>query len=114
MNPDYLPEREKAWVEEQKIVGYLLNLAHPIGGPKARFFQSRGFNAGAWEGMADALRHHARHNRVSKIKVTRYATNYSLDCNLPTPDRSGPCVRTVWEIRPDDSRPRLITAHPLG
>lgn len=114
MIPDHLPGREKAWVDEQKIVGYLLNLAHSTGGPKAKFFQRRGFDAGDWESMADALRHHARHNRVSKIKVTPYATNYSLDCNLPTPDQSCPCIRTVWEIRPDGSRPRLITAHPLG
>ncbi len=113
MTPEFLPQRELAWIEERKIVDYLLDPAHPVGGPKAKFFLGRGFQSADWQGMADALRHHARHNRVSKIKATPYATNYSLDCHLPAPDRSSPCIRTVWEVRPGDHRPRLITAHPL-
>jgi hypothetical protein len=27
---------------------------------------------------------------------------------------SNPCIYTIWEVRPEDPRPRLITAHPLG
>ena len=49
-----------------------------------------------------------------QIKTTLFGVNYALDCSLPTPDGSGPCIRSVWELRPDDPRPRLITAHPLG
>ncbi|MCR6655011.1 MAG: hypothetical protein NVV63_04155 [Opitutus sp.] len=112
-NKQKLPNATAAHVEEKKVVSYLLDLAHPIGGSKARFFLGRGFSAADWEGFADALRHHARTRPVTRIKSTPFATNYSLDCHLPTPDRSSPCIRTVWEIRPDDPRPRLITAHPL-
>ena len=114
MSHDHLPDARQARVEESKVVRYLLNLDHPDGGPKARFFLGRGFCAADWESLADALCHHARCNPVSRIKATAFATNYSLDCNLPTPDGSNPCIRTVWEVRPDDARPRLITAHPLG
>ncbi|HVU24750.1 MAG TPA: hypothetical protein VHE13_11555 [Opitutus sp.] len=109
-----LPNAISAWVEEKKIVRYLLNLRHAEGGPKAKFFRARGFTEVDWEGMADALRHHARHNPVVRERQTEFATTYSLDCTLPTPDRTNPCIRTVWEVRPEDSRPRLITAHPLG
>jgi hypothetical protein len=112
--PDYLPGKELARVEEAKITGYLLESEHPVGGPKAKFFLGRGFRVCDWESFADALRHHARQNRVSRVKTTAFATNYSLDCSLPTPDQSSPCIRTVWEVRADDARPRLITAHPLG
>lgn len=114
MTPARLPNAEQAWVEEKKIAAYLLKLDHPEGGPKAKFFLGRGFTAACWENLSDALRHHARHNPVIRIKTTAFATNYSLDCNVPTPDQSFPCIRTVWEIRADDARPRLITAHPLG
>lgn len=114
MTPTSLPNSEQAWVEEVKIKTYLLKLDHPVGGSKAKFFLGRGFTAADWEGMVDALRYHAKHNFITKIKVTPFATNFSLDCNLPTPDKSSPCIRTVWEVRPNDPRPRLITAHPLG
>jgi len=76
--------------------------------------RSRGFTSAEWERFAAALRHYAKHHPISRIKTTPFATNYSSDCNLPTPDQRNPCIRRVWEIRPDDARPRLITAHPLG
>lgn len=109
-----LPEAASARVERRKIEGYLLARDHPVGGAKAGFFLGRGFTREDWEGMADALRQHVRVNPVRRRKETKFATNYSVDCHLPTPDGSSPCIRTVWEVRPEDPRPRLITAHPLG
>ena len=38
-----LPNAEKAIVERDKIVDYLLNAAHPDNGGKATFFESLGF-----------------------------------------------------------------------
>jgi hypothetical protein len=108
-----LPDASHAWVEEKKILRYLLNLEHAEGGPKAKFFRARGFTEADWEGLAKALCHHAQHNAVSEKKVTEFATSYILDCHLPTPDRTNPCIRTVWEIRPEVRRPRLITAYPF-
>jgi hypothetical protein len=108
-----LPNAGEAWVEEVKILRYLLSREHPEGGPKAKFFLGRGFTQADWEGMADALRHHAKNNLVVRKVTFPFGIKYTLDCNLPTPDKSNPCIRTVWEVRPDDERPRLITAHPL-
>ena len=110
---EHLPKAPEAWVEEAKIVRYLLNRDHPEGGPKANFFLGRGFTPGDWEGMADALRQHAKDNLVVREVFFAFGIKYALDCHLPTPDRSNPCIRTVWEVRPEDDRPRLITAHPL-
>jgi hypothetical protein len=108
-----LPNAGEAWVEEVKILCYLLSREHPEGGPKAKFFLGRGFTQADWEGMADALRHHAKNNPVVRKVTFPFGIKYTLDCNLPTPDKSNPCIRTVWEVRPEDKRPRLITAHPL-
>ena len=113
MKREVLPQAELAVVEEKKLRDYLLNQSHQKGRSKAAFFLARGFTERDWEGMADALRHHARNNPISARRATEFAVNYALDCHLPTPDRSNPCIRTVWEIRPDNPRPRLITAHPL-
>jgi hypothetical protein len=114
MSATKLPNAHLAKADERKLTHYLLNLAHRKGGSKAKFFLGRGFNTGDWEGFADALCHHAKNNPVSLTKPTLFGMNYSVDCHLPTPDKSNPCIRTVWEVRPDDDRPRLITAHPLG
>lgn len=109
-----LPNAPAATVDEPKLTAYLLNLAHRKGGSKANFFLGRGFRLERWEEFADALRQHAKYNPVVQTKNTPFGTHYALDCNLPTPDKSGPCIRTVWEVRPNDPRPSLITAHPLG
>lgn len=109
-----LPQAELARVEGAKLKGYLLNHSHLRGKAKAQFFRARGFTDEAWEAMAEALRHHALHNPISGAKETSFGINYALDCRLPTPDQSNPCIRSVWEITPEDRRPRLITAHPLG
>lgn len=114
MNTSKLPNAHLAKAEERKLRDYLLNLGHRQGGPKAKFFLGRGFSESDWEGFADALCYHAKNNPVILTKTTLFGVNYSLDCHLPTPDNSKPCIRTVWEIRTEDERPRLITAHPLG
>ena len=100
-------------VEEQKIVDYLLNLAHVDGGPKARFFLALGFCTEAWPLMRDALIAQGRNNRVTKTTATPWGTRYQVDCHCPTPDGLNPCIRSVWEISIGNSCPRLLTAYPL-
>ena len=110
----HLPHASSARVDQPKITAYLLNLAHLKGGSKARFFRARGFTSDRWEEMADALRHHAKHNKVSQITPTHFGVKYALDCNLPTPDQTAPCIRTVWVLTDDEPTPRLVTAYPLA
>jgi len=50
-----LPNAERAVVERDKIVDYLLNPAHRYGASKARFFTQFGFRVEAWEELALAL-----------------------------------------------------------
>ena len=49
-----LPNGGCALVEEKKVVEYLLNLAHPDGTSKAKFFLARGFDFRRWGEMRDA------------------------------------------------------------
>ena len=108
-----LPNSTTAYVEEKKVVEYLLNLSHPDGKSKAKFFSAFGFSVGAWQVMGNALTAQGRNNTVTKVTSTQWGTRYEVDCHCPTPDGQDPCIRSVWEIRLDDSRPRLLTAHPL-
>lgn len=108
-----LPAANFAWVEELKIKGYLLNLNHPKGGPKAKFFQNRGFTVAEWKSFHDALVVQGKSNPVVKVTRHEFGTRYVVECNCPTPDKLNPCIRTVWELKENEIKPRLITAHPL-
>lgn len=108
-----LPNAQCAWVEQNKIVGYLLNPQHLDGKSKEKFFTGRGFDSANWQIMRDALIAQGRNNTVTKVTKTEWGTRYQVDCHCPTPDGSNPCIRSVWEIRPEEACPRLLTAHPF-
>ena len=113
MSDGKLPNAGAAWVEETKIRQYLLNVNHPVGGAKAKFFRNRGFSLENWGVMRDALVTQGTVNPLMKTVETQFGTRYTIECNIPTPDSLNPCIRSVWEVKPEDARPRLITAHPF-
>lgn len=108
-----LPNSDCALVEEKKVVEYLLNLAHPDGAAKAKFFLARGFAAAGWHSMRDALVVQGCRNPVTKVTTHPWGARYQVDCHCPTPDGVNPCIRTVWELATASACPRLLTAHPL-
>ena len=108
---DKLPRPEQAYVNREKVVGYLLDA--PKGGGKAAFFQRFGFTAAAWETLAEALRRHGSVHPVVSIVESPWGIRYSVDGPLDTPTGRNPLVRTVWIVERGKDVPRLITAHPI-
>lgn len=108
-----LPDADRAFIEERKILDYLLRDDHPDGGAKARFFLARGFSRLDWRLLADALLDHGRRNAVADARPGAFGTLYEVRCTLRTPDGRDPCIRTVWQIRDASSGPPLITAYPF-
>lgn len=108
-----LPNGKDAVVEQEKVVGYLLNATHPDGAAKAEFFLRFGFDPDDWIALATALKRHAVSSDVVKTVENVYGTRYSVDGPLETPDGRCPRVRTVWIIERGGRTPRLITAHPV-
>ena len=108
-----LPNADKAVVEREKILDYLLNPAHRYGASKARFFAQFGFRPEAWEVLAAALRTHGQQHEVSKEKQTGFGPRYEVEGELAAPDGHRPRVRTVWQMDEGQIAPRLITAYPL-
>lgn len=106
-----LPNTEQARVAPEKARDYLLDVGHPDGGPKAKFFLRFGFTREEWQTFADALHGHAVTHEVVGIRETPHGTHYVVDGFLETPDGCNPRVRTVWELAPDSEIPRLITAY---
>jgi hypothetical protein len=98
---------------ERKITHYLLNLGHPAGGSKARFFLRHGFNPAEWRRLAEALLRHARENDFAASEETQHGTRPVIDGMLHAPDNARLNVRCAWFISPESKAPRFVTAHPL-
>jgi hypothetical protein len=108
-----LPNPNQAVVPREKIVEYLLSLAHRDGRSKALFFSGFGFSVDAWQTLADALLRHAADHEVAKIETSQFGTRYIVEGELDAPDGRTPLVRVVWFIDTDEELPRLATAYPL-
>lgn len=106
-----LPNAARAVVQQRRLREYLLNPAHPTGGPKAKFFVANGFAAAEWHLLQASLITQGRANTVTRSVATRWGTRYTVECNCPTPDGRNPCIRAVWQM--EGGSPRLLTAIPL-
>jgi len=109
-----LPNADRAQVDREKVVGYLLNDSHPDGQHKAAVFHHFGFRTANWRGLARALRNHALRHKVRDTKESRYGTRYIVDGPIDTPRDRPLNLRSVWMIETQRDVPRLITAYPLG
>jgi hypothetical protein len=107
-----LPEAEFAFVELTKLIDYLLNPDHPVGGDKAVFFSRFGFRREAWHVLESSLLMHAREGKIVGERVTAYGHHYTLEGPLRTPDGRAPIVRTAWMVGSGEQGPRFLTAHP--
>ena len=108
-----LPNADEAIVPRHKLENYLLDLAHPIGGGKARFFLSFGFRREEWNLLADAFRKHAQENPVANSISDAEGVTYLIEGLLETPFGRRPRARTIWLIETGQVAPRFITAYPL-
>ncbi len=107
-----LPNGVLAIVEQEKIIEYLLNAAHPDNGGKAAFFLSLGFDREDWQTVAQAFRQLALLADVSSRVESRHGQKYVVDGRMETPSKRSPLVRTVWIIDRGLDTPRLVTAYP--
>ena len=106
------PELERRYIAAAKIGAHLLDVAHPEGGSKARFFIRHGFDPVAPVIIEAALLEHPAHCEFSDAKPTAAGMKYVFDGPLPSPDGRDPPVRTVWRL-PAESAPYLVTAYPI-
>jgi len=107
-----LPNKENLEIEDGKIEKYLLNLAHDVGGSKAKFFEKFGYTISNSDDFTKAIKKHGNEREVEKTKESSYGIKYELECEIDTPDGRNPCIISVWMIDKDSDNPRLITAYP--
>lgn len=98
-----------------KIVDYLLNVDHPKGGPKARWFLARGFRVDTPIELANNLADMAFTNWPGvAVAAPPHGVKHKIVAQLACPDGSAPLVLAVWIVEPGEALARLVTARPLG
>lgn len=107
-----MPNANDVLIEHQKITGYLLNLEHEDGGPKARFYMAHGFTRRGWRRLANALRRHALLD-VTETESVSYGVTYVIVGPFPMLDGKTANLQSIWMINHGSSVPRLITAYPV-
>lgn len=114
MLPHRLPNAELAWVPLEKMTEYLLNPLNPRAGRKPQDFAQMGYDNRNVDVLERDLTGIARDNPPIEERTTAInSTTYRVGGFVATPIGSIRYIRTVWEIRPDDPRPRLVTAYPV-
>jgi hypothetical protein len=108
-----LPNADKAYVPPRKLLDYLLSPSHPVGGPKARFFLSAGFDDANVSALAHGLIEIALSGEVTEVEQTTHGTKYAVEGVLQTPAGGPKAIRTVWIIDEGGESPRFVTAYPL-
>ncbi len=107
-----LPNRHLAYVPEDKITGYLLNLDHLKGGGKARVFRGRGYDESNVSAFIADLVALAQTAPVVDVRQDNYGIRYVIDGAIQTPDGRCLRVRTVWMMDMVQDAPWLISAYP--
>lgn len=107
-----LPRCEDARIPRRKITGYLLATAHPVGGPKAHFFLSRGFRLAAPEELEEVLRDLACRGQVDGTEASQWGTKYIVEGQVEAPDGAPLRLRTVWMESSRGAVPDFVTAYP--
>jgi hypothetical protein len=93
-----LPRGDEAEVPDGKVRDYLLSLGHPVGGPKARYLVSRGYEPEEVEVLERDLKEVARAGRVESTEATDWGRKYLVVGSLEAPDGASLELATVWMI----------------
>ncbi len=99
----------RAIIDPRKLTGYALNPIHPVGGHKAKVFESAlGFTTNNADDLLVQLRQGVMSNTAQVGKVDRFGTRYTVDIPVTGPSGSG-VVRTGWIYKGSSDTPELAT-----
>ncbi|NJN92300.1 MAG: hypothetical protein HC878_19335 [Leptolyngbyaceae cyanobacterium SL_5_14] len=108
-----LPNRECAFIQPQKLIGYLLSETHSVGRSKAKLLRSMGFSEANLVMLEQALLAIAYSEEVQEVADSPHGKKFVIDGEIMTPTGKIVQLRTVWIIDTGETNPRFVTAHPL-
>jgi hypothetical protein len=107
-----IPNAGRAIIASEKITGYLLNVSHKRGGPKARLLLSVGYQVNDPKRLESDLRMQHLSLDVTRTVENAYGVVYEIEGPIKTP--SGRFVRfcSIWQLDTGSEVPRFITMYP--
>ncbi|MGV0023538.1 DUF6883 domain-containing protein [Phormidesmis priestleyi] len=108
-----LPNCDRAFIQPQKLTGYLLSETHSVGGSKAKRLRAVGFNDENVAMLEQELLQIATSQPVKDLTETLHGVKYVIEGTIATPNGVTLALRTVWIIDTGETSPRFVTAHPL-
>lgn len=107
-----VPNADRAIIAQDKLTGYLLNMSHKRGGPKARLLLGVGYRSDNPQVLESDLRVQHLSLEVIRTHENAYGVVYEIEGPIKTP--SGGTVRfcSVWQVDTGTEVPRFITMYP--
>lgn len=106
------PRVERLAIPPAKIRDYQLDLGHPTGWSKAKFFLARGFDRTRPDVLADALASQALAGWPGDVLPVPGAVKHRITGAVACPDGSTPDVLTVWQVDDGSAWASFVTARP--
>ena len=105
-----LPNVEKATINPNKLTGYALNPEHPVGGNKAKVFESAlGYNQSNADNLMKQIYEKLSQNEAILGKLDQYGQRYTVDIPITGPNGNTVNVRSGWIIKTGSDVPELTT-----
>uniref|UniRef100_UPI002582CAEE DUF6883 domain-containing protein n=1 Tax=uncultured Hydrogenophaga sp. TaxID=199683 RepID=UPI002582CAEE len=105
----FLNEADNAVIDPRKLTEYALNPSHPVGGNKARVFESAlGFTKENAGDLMEQLRQGVMNNPAIAGKSDQFGARFTVDIPVSGPTGSG-VVRSGWIFKPGSNTPELTT-----
>jgi hypothetical protein len=108
-----LPNGMRALVDIAKLRDYSLDPVHEEGKHKARVFKSAlGISRGEAEWLKDQLMKFAQAEECEVGRRTDHGQRFVMNCLLTHSGKSAR-IRIVWNIRPNEDFPRMVTCYVI-
>ena len=100
----------KAIIDPRKLTDYALNPNHPVGGNKAKVFESAlGYNQSNASQLMKQIQKNLANTPTTLGKVDQYGQRYTVDMLIKGPNGKTATVRTGWIIKSDSNIPEMTT-----
>lgn len=101
----------RAVIDPRKLTEYALNLEHPVGGNKARVFDSAlGFNKSNADDLMAQLQRGVMESTPIPNKIDQFGARFTVDIPVTGPTGSG-VVRSGWIYKTGSNIPELTTIY---
>ncbi|MBQ8527803.1 MAG: hypothetical protein IJ429_04945, partial [Lachnospiraceae bacterium] len=105
-----IPNVENATINPKKLTEYALNPNHPVGGNKAKVFESAlGYNQSNADDLMRQIYEKLPNSEAVLGQLDEYGQRYTVDIPITGPNGNTVNVRTGWIIKTGSDIPELTT-----